>query len=349
VEALAGRLEELRGLAAPLAARKSELIARQAASGFWDDPDAARCAHDEIYRLDGVFAALDALERGVRIEAEALKTRRGAPPNLAQLEERLDALESRGRHIAFLVSCRDARDLGDAFLSLTLVASRGAGLDAVAKLAEMYAGLARRRGLEMQVLDDRRGGTPPEDALTMLLCGGGAHALLAGESGLHQVSRGRSKGKSGRQRAADRDVVRVDVVPAPAGDPLGRDEVRVEVRSLDATQGRLLKKPRFDVSLLHVPSLTAVRAWTDGTKAQAVERLRPLLAARVEAARATAPEGNSPSFVRRYILGPSPLVRDLRTHKSTGRLDRVLRGHIDPFLSSGGFNVRADAPEAESD
>jgi ATP-dependent Clp protease ATP-binding subunit ClpC len=335
VEAMSGRVEELRGLAAPLAARKSELIARQAASGFWDDPDAARSAHDEIYRLDGVFAALDALERGVRSEAESLKARRGTPPNLVQLEERLDALESRARHIAFLVSCRDARDLGDAFLSLTLVASRGAGLDALEKLAEMYAGLARRRGLEAQVLDDRRGGTPAEDALTMLLCGAGAYALLAGESGLHQVSRGKTKGKSGRQRAPDRDVVRVDVLAAPAGDPLGRDEVRVEVRALEAITGRLIKKPRFEVNLLHLPSLTAVRAWTDGTKAQAVERLRPLLAARVEASRSVsaAPEGSSPSFVRRYILGPSPLVRDLRSHKSTGRLDRVLRGYLDPFLS----------------
>lgn len=333
VEVLTKQVDELRGQAAPLAARKSELIARQAASSFWDDPNAARCAHDEIYRLDGVFAALDALERGVRNEAEALRPRRGTPPNLAQLEERLDGLESRARHIAFLVSCRDARELGDAFLSLTLVASRGAGLDAVGKLAEMYSGLARRRGLDVQILDDRRGGTPPEDALTLLLGGAGAYALLAGEAGLHQVSRGRTKSRSGRQRAPDRDVVRVDVVPLPAGDPLGRDEVRVEVQALDGAPGRLLKKPRFEVSLLHVPSLTGVRAWTDGTKAQAVERLRPLLAARVEAARSTSADpASSPSFIRRYILGPSPLVRDLRTHKSTGRLDRVLRGHLDPFL-----------------
>jgi ATP-dependent Clp protease ATP-binding subunit ClpC len=343
VEALSQRVEELRGQAAPLAARKSELIARQAASGFWDDPDAARSAHDEIYRLDGVFAALDALERGVRNEAEGLRTRRGTPPNLAQLEERLDALESRAQHIAFLVGCRDARDLGDVFVSLTLVASRGAGLDAVAKLSEMYAGLAQRRGLDVQVLDDRRGGTPHEDALTLLLSGAGAYALLAGEAGLHQLSRGRSKSRSGRQRAPDRDVVRVDVVPVAMGDPLGRDEVRVEVHSLDGVQGRLLKKPRFEISLLHVPSLTAVRAWTDGTKAQAIERLRPLLAARVEAGR-SANKDPAPSFVRRYILGPSPLVRDLRLHRSTGRLDRVLRGHIDPFLVPASAQPARETP-----
>ncbi|MBY0526766.1 MAG: hypothetical protein K2R98_25465 [Gemmataceae bacterium] len=267
------------------------------------------------------------MERAIRNEAEALRPRRNFIPNAAQLEERIDSLESRARHAAFLAACRDARDLGDAYVSLTLVASRGVGLDAVGRLAGMYDGLARRRGLEAQVLDDRRGGTPPEDALTLLLSGAGAFALLANEAGLHQVSRGRGKGRTGRQRAPDRDVIRVEVQP------------------LTDVQGRLLPKPRFDVQLLHVPSMTALRAWTDGTKTQAVERLRPLLIARVEAARAAAELGNSPTFVRRYILGPSPLVRDLRSRRSTGRLDRVLKGHIDVFLGAEGTREDGSANE----
>src|SRR5205823_2132132 len=34
----------------------------------------------------------------------------------------------------------------------------------------------------------------------------------------------------------------------------------------------------------------------------------------------------------RYTLGPSPLVRDTRSGKTTGRLDLVLDGHLDIFL-----------------
>jgi len=332
--ALTGEVAALRMRAAPLAARKTDLVARSAAAGFWDDPDAARGVQDEIYRLDGVFASLDALERSLRNEAEALRPHRHQPPDLARVEERLEALESRAKHIAFLVDCRDGRDLGDAYLSLTLIATRGAGLDAVAKLAGMYDALARRRGLDVQVLDDRRGGSPPEDALTLLVSGAGVYALLSGEAGLHQVMRGKAKG---RQRAADRDVVRVDVLPLPIGDPLGKDEVRAEIKPLTNATGRLLAKPRFEVQMLHVPSMTAVRAWTDGPKAEAGERLRPLLAARVEATRIESSE--QPSFVRRYVLGPAPLVRDVRSRRSTGRLDRVLQGHIDVFLTGGGSSA----------
>ena len=36
--------------------------------------------------------------------------------------------------------------------------------------------------------------------------------------------------------------------------------------------------------------------------------------------------------IRRYDLGPSPLVRDTLTGKKTGRLEEVLDGQLDQFL-----------------
>jgi hypothetical protein len=86
------------------------------------------------------------------------------------------------------------------------------------------------------------------------------------------------------------------------------------------------------VQLFHVPSMTAVRAWIDGGRAEALERLRPLLRARLEAS--AQPAGAArPPVVRRYTLGPTTLVRDLRSGRSTGRLDQVLEGHLDMFLT----------------
>jgi hypothetical protein len=111
----------------------------------------------------------------------------------------------------------------------------------------------------------------------------------------------------------------------------GRDEVREEVHALGEAHGRLLARPRHEVRLLHVPTMISVSAWTDGAKAEAVKRLRPLLWARVEASRAAADDRGA--VVRRYSLGPAPLVRDVRTGRSTGRLELVLEGHLDVFLS----------------
>jgi peptide chain release factor 2 len=302
-------------------------VARTAAADFWSDPDAARAVQDEIYRLDGVLAALEHVERTVRGEVDSAQGRRRAR-DLAAADERLAALDQRVRHVGMLLRCQDVRDLGDAYVSLTLISARGSPLEAVAKLAGMYHAFARRRGLEVQVLDDHSGGSPPEDAITLLVGGAGGFALLRGETGLHQVSRGREKGLSGKSRAIDRDLVRVEVLPVPDRG-LPDDEVRVAIHALKNGKGRLLAKPRFEAHLLHVPTMTALRACTDGPKSQAVAQLRPLLAARVAASHA--PQAPT-QLIRRYVLGPAPLVRDLRTGRSTGRLEKVLQGGIDLFL-----------------
>lgn len=338
-EALVECVAALRSAVAPLASRKSELLERAAATGFWDDREAARGTLDEVYRLDGILGALDRLDKAVRNEAEFARRHRAGGRDLTRLDERLDALESEAQHVAFLVACRNPRDLGDALVILTLVNSHGAGLDAVGKCGRMYHALARRRGFEVEVLDDRQGGDPREDAMVLQVSGAGAYALLVGEAGLHQFARGRGD-SGGRKRPGDRDLVRVEVLSLPiANVDFARTELRIEVSPLTGIHGRLLARPKFAVQLLHVPSMIAVRAWIDGTKAQAVERLRPLLRARIDAAGQT-PEGNSrPPLVRRYTLGPAPLVRDLRSNRSTGRLDLVLEGQLEVFLTPPGVEA----------
>jgi ATP-dependent Clp protease ATP-binding subunit ClpC len=332
-EALLQQVVELQPRAAPLRERKSELLALSAAPGFWDTPANSRQLLDEVYRIDSVLSALDALENKSRVESEKAARYKPSDRNLHRLEERLHTLENEARHVAFLVDCREPRQLCDALLTLRLVGSHGAALDSVALLARMYQALATRRGWEIDVLDDRQGGDPVEDTITLSIAGPGAFALLASEAGMHQVARGRKETKGGKRRAPEREVVHVEVLAAPLGEvAFGADEVRVEVRGLPHTGGRLVSRLKHDVWLFHVPSMTSVHAWMDGAKAQAIERLRPLLRARLDG---KPEQGSPPPVVRRYTLGPTTLVRDLRSGRTSGRLDQVLEGHLEAFLRPG--------------
>jgi ATP-dependent Clp protease ATP-binding subunit ClpC len=325
-------VQDLRDRSAPWTERKSELLAQAAAPGLWDNRPAAQALFDEVYRIDGVLQALEELSRAVAEQVEAVHRPRVTDRDLARVDERLDGLEGQARHVAALVSCRDARDLVDAFVILTRVARHGADLDAVATLARMYVQLAQRYRLEVEVLDDHRGGDPPEDVIVLQLSGAGAYALVAGEAGLHQLSRGRGASRDGR-RNVERDVVRVEVLPVPVEDDAGgRETVEVEARPLTEASGRLMSRPRLEILLRHIPSLLTMRAWTDLGRAEAAERLRPLLWARLAASEKALQEGR-PAVVRRYSLGPAPLVRDVRSGRSTGRLDQVLGGNLDVFLA----------------
>ena len=80
--------------------------------------------------------------------------------------------------------------------------------------------------------------------------------------------------------------------------------------------------------------MASVRAWTSGAKAEAVERVELLLRARVMVGRGDGVVGAS--VVRRYTLGPSPLVRDQRSGRTSGRLEDVLDGDLGAFLQLPG-------------
>ncbi len=344
---LLARVQKIKQDSTPLAARKSEILAQATAPGYWEDA-ANRRAFDEVYRLDGVLESLETLEKKIRGEADLAQRQRHSDRDLARIDEHLDGLESQARHVAFLVGCRDPHALGDVILTLRLTGRHGKGLAGVLTLARMYLNLAERRGLEIQILDDRvsppadakrsphapRGGTPEtaranephEDTITLVLSGAGAYALLAGESGLHQFSQGR-KGEG--KGAPERETIRVEVLPFPAGDvQFAPDELQIEVRPPAVERGRLLSKLNHDVRLFHAATMTSVRGWCDGSKAEAIERYKVLLRARLDAQK----NPEKPYVVRRYRLGPTTLVRDQRTGRSSGRLDQIIDGHLDMFL-----------------
>jgi peptide chain release factor 2 len=329
---LQARVTALRDTAAPLSARKAELLARAAAPGLWDNRAAAQVLYDEVYRLDGILAALDKLDRALGDQVEAVNAARTSERDLVRIEERLDTLDAQAAHLAFLVACRNPRDLGDAFLTLTRATRHGVDLDGVATLARMYVNLARRHHFEVEVLDDHREEWPAEDTIVLLVSGAGAYALLAGEAGLHQLKRGKSDSPREDKRAADREVIRIEVLPVPTEESADRTTIHADVRPLGDVSGRLLPRPKIEVQLRHEPSLTTLRAWTDRPKSEAIERLNLLLRARVAAVESvSAADGRTP-VVRRYSLGPAALVRDARSGRSTGRLDQVLEGNLDVFL-----------------
>jgi len=324
---------ELVGQATPIAAHKSELLAQSAVGGFWDDQANSRRVMDEVYRLDGILTALDDLEKKLRGEVERIGRHRHSERDLARIDGHLDAHEGQLQHLGFLIQFRDSQALGDAIASLRLATKQGGGLDGVALLAKMYQNLAHRRGLEVTVLDDRLGGDPPEDTITLLIYGPGAFALLANEAGVHQFSKGASSRERKRpeSKQLERDVVRVEVFPAPTTEPnFAPGELDIVVRPLAGARGRLLSHLNHEVRLFHTKSMISVRGWCEGTKAEALGRMKTVLSARLAAQ--TRPAVERPPVVRRYRLGPSTLVRDQRTGRSTGRLDQVLEGHLDMFL-----------------
>jgi ATP-dependent Clp protease ATP-binding subunit ClpC len=354
---LAAGVARFREQAADLSAKKGALLTRTAAADFWENPRQVREIYDQIFVLDGVLTQIEHLAAAVERVEERVGGRFAGDG--ARLGARLDEIESRAAHLEVLLCCRDPRLLGDCIVTVSLVPAGGvtaaarpvvrsdrgvhpashalpqvsSAINAVERLAQMYARLARRHQFAVEVLDDHRIESPLDDSISLLISGVGPFALLAGEAGLHAFYYG--TGGDSRQSTNQREVARVEVsLVDNSHSPIARPDVHVEIHPLGKVAGRLLRRPKFDVRLLHPSSLMSIRAWTDSDESTAVTRLLPLLEARV-ASRAASNSGNGApdkAMIRRYRLGPSQLVRDVRTGRRTGRLDQILNGHLDPFL-----------------
>jgi hypothetical protein len=318
------RLASLRKEAEPLTARKEDLLRLSKLGTFWRDADEARRILDDIYRLDGLFARFDALEQSLSVPPPEDGVLLPEEPLLRQFA----LLEG-------LVRSTDPRALADAVLTLTLVSTQGEALDGLGLLTRMYLAFARREHLDVEVLDER---TEGERGVSVLLSGAGAWTLLEKEGGLQLLLKGkiasarrkeRGERGEGRKREArvlqGREVVRVTVAPVTPRRPApARDEIRLELKPLDARKGRFLPDPCWDVQAVHLPTMRSLHAWLGGSRSQATERALLLLRTHLGAG-----EESPGSVVRRYLLGPTERVHDLRSGKVSPRLDRILAGELE--------------------
>jgi ATP-dependent Clp protease ATP-binding subunit ClpC len=323
VEQMLDEIADLVESFAPMQSRLSARLVESASPGFYSDPERSRAILDEIYRLDGARREVDDVRSAIATFADRVRHRVRDERELAGLNRRARSLAGRLDHVGYIVSCDDLEALGDAYLTITRLRSKDPSLDGVARLAGMYRAFAERRGLNCEVVDDRIDAKTGEDSITLLVCGCGAHALLAGESGLHRFREGRSPHDV-------RESVRVGVLPAPPSAPsFPADAVGIEARTI-ARPGRMVRAVTLEVRLFHRTSKVSLVAECEGSREWALERLLPLLDARIQ--EATNAASTEDRLVRRYALGPNTRVRDVRTGYATGRLDRVLRGDLDMFF-----------------
>jgi peptide chain release factor 2 len=324
------RLDGLKEKIRSFGARMSALLGRTAEPGFHDDANGARKILDEIHLLDGVLTQAESLDKDLRDVEELLAKRRTGDRQSRIEHELLDRLGAELDRLLLVADSPDPRNAADALITITHLSSKGDPLGGVESLARMYVGFARRRHLEVAVLDDRKGGDPPEDTVSLLVSGAGAHALLAREDGIHEFNRQRAQGTGGREKPRSAEIIRVDVMPAPEDDGgLREEDLKVSVKVLKKLPGRLVPKLKTEIRLVHKKTMLAVRGWTDAEQRQGVERLKLLLAALVERQASGGGRSEMPSKVRVYTLGPSQLVRDNRTGVKTGKLERVLDGELE--------------------
>jgi len=175
------------------------------------------------------------------------------------------------------------------------------------------------------------------DRVYLLVAGLGAYALFKQETGLHQMDHRfmeRIPRTGHEAKRQDREIVKVETLPVGSEPDKGFSKsIKLKLSPLKPPGKRILDRTDWEVSVFHEPTLRSLEVWMRGPREQAEKWARLILHAQINS------EGlanRSNTIVRHYDLGLSARIKDARSGRSTTRVDKIFKGHLEILVSAGG-------------
>jgi peptide chain release factor 2 len=319
-----------------------------AAQDFWEDPNTAQKAMQELFELKAeadrwqvlskrVTDALELLELADVDEDEALVDGIGA--EASGVEEELARLE-------FELILSGPHDRDPAILALHAGAGGTDAQDFAEILMRMYLRWAEQRGYKTEILDALRGQEAGFKSVTLNITGLYAYGYLVAERGVHRLVRLSPFDEAHRRHTS---FVLVEVMPELADDidiEINPDDLKIDVFKASGAGGQHVQKNSTAVRITHLPTGIVVSCQNERSQTQnkdvALKILRSRLydleqqkqeeeQARLKGKHISAGWGNQ---IRSYVLHPYHMVKDLRTGYETGNTVAVLDGDIQGFIEA---------------
>jgi peptide chain release factor 2 len=290
---------------------------------------------DLFKTLDDLRAASELLD-AADPDAELL---RDFKQGSSELSRQIDDFEFR-----FMLSGPNDRD--PAIVSIHPGAGGTESQDWAEMLFRMYSRWAENRKFKITLMDYQNGEEAGIKSVTFSLEGDYAYGLLRSEAGVHRLVRISPFDANKRRHTS---FASVDVVPDI------EDEIEIEVRDEDlkidvfrasGAGGQHVNKTESAVRMTHLPTGIVVQCQNDRSqiknRANALKVMKARLYMRAQAEQAAKTkelygEKKDIAFgsqIRSYVFQPYCLIKDHRTDKEVGDVQRVMDGDLDPFIEA---------------
>ena len=262
-----------------------------------------------------------------------------------EIEQDAARLETDVRKLEFKRMFRGEMDSHNAFLDIQAGAGGTEAQDWAQMMLRMYLKWAASRGFDAEVIDSQAGEVAGMKSATVEIKGEFAYGWLRTETGVHRLVR-KSPFDSGNRRHTSfasvfvspevDDDIKIDLNPA---------DISMDVYRSSGAGGQHVNKTESAVRLTHGPSGIVVACQNERSqhknRATAMKMLKAKLyelevnkrnaASKVlEDSKSDVSWGNQ---IRSYVLDQSR-IKDLRTDVEIGDTNKVLDGHLDPFMEA---------------
>ncbi|MDE3069851.1 MAG: peptide chain release factor 2 [Acidobacteriota bacterium] len=330
------------------------------ADGFWDESErAARISaeHARAARRLASFRKLASevadLETLVELAAEDRSLEGEVAEHLAAVQEELDALEEQrlfsGRY-----------DSGDALVSVNSGAGGTDAQDWAEMVLRMEMRWAERRSFAVELLEASPGEEAGIKSATFRVSGENAYGLFAAERGVHRLVRLSPFDSAHRRHTGFAGVEVAPVVEDQGELEIDEDDLQVDTYRASGAGGQHVNKTDSAVRITHRPTGIVVQCQNErsqsSNRATALTMLRAKLIERREREREAeiakekgeTQNVNFGSQIRSYVLHPYSLVKDHRTGREMGDVQRVLDGDLDGFVRAYLLQYAAGRPGAQA-
>lgn len=300
----------------------------------------------ELEPVVTAYRDLQALEQQI-VEAQQMVAGEDDPEMVAMAREELDDLHNRREplvdRIRRLLIPKDPLDEKNVIVEIRGSAGGDEANLFAAELMRMYLRYAEKQGWKTELIEVTETGIGGINKATFEVRGKGAYSHLRYESGVHRVQRVPVTESSGRIHTS---TVTVAVLPEAeeADVQISDNDLRVDVYRSSGHGGQSVNTTDSAVRITHLPTGIVVTCQDEKSqlknraKAMTVLRARlyemeqrRLAEERGDLRRGQIGSGERSEKIRTYNF-PQDRVTDHRLKTSTGNLQGVLGGNLDPFI-----------------
>ncbi len=319
-----------------------------AAPGFWDNPEKARAAVEELRQVKRWTEPYEDLRRRANDAIELAGLVASDPdPDLEQnLSEEIETLLAGVKQLELQNMLQGPDDRRWALLTIHPGAGGTESQDWAEMLMRMYTRWAERRGYEVAVLDLLKGEEAGIKSVAMEIRGDYPYGYLKAEKGVHRLVRISPFDAQARRHTSFASVFVYPVVDDTIQIDLRDEDIVMEVFRASGAGGQHVNKTSSAVRLRHLPTGIVVSCQQERSqhknKATAMKMLKAALYQRaleerekkrqeLEATKTDASWGNQ---IRSYVFQPYTMVNDHRTGLKVSDVQRVMDGDLDGFIES---------------
>jgi peptide chain release factor 2 len=324
----------------------TELEARMAAPGFWNNQEQAQATLAELKALNGIVKPIRELSSSMEDVDAMLEMADDDPSFALELPKELTRLETVLEELELKALLNGPFDSAGAILTIN---ARDGGVDAndwAEMLLRMYMQWAQKQGYGVEILDRQDNDEAGISSAAIAVRGPMAYGYLKGETGMHRLVRISPFNAEGKRQTS---FAAVDVSPEvseAAAVEIRDEDIREDVFRASGAGGQHVNKTSSAIRLTHLPTNIVVQCQNERSqhknRATAYKMLQSRLA-RVEEEKREAEQAAKyqsqaktgfGSQIRNYFLHPDQRVKDARTGFLVGNFQSVLDGNIQGFLDA---------------